>query len=251
MKTYPFNFYPFEKEDILQYLEKKKHKGWQLLSVDFDAQQAKFIKNNKHDYTYDISIHKDYGNFYEKHNDDALEFIDSCQLSGWKHICTNKGVRFFYNEKDSNPLPLTDDEITYESIKEKKQEFRNLVSTKKTIMEVVFIIIALINGITFSFDTLDLFIIISSSLYLLIYAYVYFSKNIIFRMKGLYLFTWLIGLLFIIFFKFSYSLPLYLTIAFTLIFLIILFKCKHPFFLEIPYLFEVSFSMITVLLLLI
>lgn len=250
MKTFPFNYYPFEKEDILQYLNKKKEQGYKLLEISFDAQEAKFTKCEQTNYQYDISIHQDYGKMYEKLDKNALEYIDTCELSGWHHICTCNGVRFFYSDMNDPALPLSDDEISYESIEDKKKEFRNQLSKKRTLFNLSCAGLFILTGFKTNLSLIDICIIATSLIYPLIYLYLHYSKNINFRLKGLYCITWLIILIAILFFKFSYSLIFYLASAFTLLLFLILLKYKHPIFLEVPYLCE-SFLILSFILILV
>lgn len=70
-KTFSFNFYPFEKDDILQFLDDKLKQGWILKEANFNNQSAKFIKKETN-LKYAISIQKDYGKIYETYDSGVL-----------------------------------------------------------------------------------------------------------------------------------------------------------------------------------
>lgn len=244
-KTFSFNFYPFEKDDILKFLDDKLKQGWILKEANFNNQSAKFIKKESN-LKYAISIQKDYGKTYETYDSGVLEFLDTCRLCGWKHICTSNGVFFFYNDTDENPIPIYDNEIEYKTIQEKKEEFRNHFSSNKRISFTTIIstlyIYTIINS---NVSIFDYFIISLFLIDLAIYLYIRYSKNIIFREKGLYVLGWLLFLIIIVYTRYSFSLPLLLLSIFTIIILIILFKVKHPFFLENIYISLITLSLLT------
>lgn len=246
-KTIPFNFYPFEKDDILYFLEKKLNQGWILQKADFDSQSATFIKM-KTTLKYAISIQKDYGKIYENYHADTLEFLDTCRLCGWKHICTSNGVFFFFNDTDDEPIPIYDKEIEYENIQEKKEEFRSHFSANKySLLNTGRFVFYMYMMITSEATQFDYFIISLFLIDLVIYFYIHYSKNIIFREKGLYILAWLAILIIIVYTRYSLSLPFVLISLFSFIILIILFRNKHPFFLEIPYITLITLTILTII----
>lgn len=246
-KTFSFNFYPFEKDDILKFLDDKLKQGWILKEANFNNQSAKFIKKEEN-LKYAISIQTDYGKIYETYDSGVLEFLDTCGLCGWKHICTSNGVFFFYNDTDENPIPIYDKEIEYKTIEDKKEEFRNHFSSNKmgtfTTINITLYIYTIINS---KVSIFDYFIISLFLIDLAIYLYIRYSKNIIFREKGLLILGWLLLLIIIVYTRNSFSLPLLLLSIFTIIILIILFKVKHPFFLENIYISLITLSLLTLL----
>lgn len=246
-KTFSFNFYPFEKDDILEFLDDKLKQGWILKEADFNNQSAKFIKKESN-LKYAINIQKDYGKTYETYDSGVLEFLDTCRLCGWKHICTSKGVFFFYNDTDETPIPIYDKEIEYKTIQEKKEEFKNRFSSnKKVSFTTIIFTLYIYTIINSNVSIFDYFIVSLFLIDLAIYLYMRYSKNIIFRERGLLILSWLLLLIIIVYTRNSFSLPLALLSIFTIIILIILLRVKHPFFLENIYITLITLSLLTLL----
>lgn len=246
-KTFAFNFYPFEKDDILQFLDNKLKQGWMLKEANFNEQSAKFIKKESN-LKYAISVQKDYGTLYETYDSGILEFLDTCRLCGWKHICTSNGVFFFYNDTDEKPIPIYDKEIEYKTIQEKKEEFKNhFISNRRISFTTIIFTLYIITIINANISIFDYFIVSLFLIDLAIYLYIRYSKNIIFREKGLLILGWLLLLIIIVYTRNSFSLSLALLSIFTIFILIILLKVKHPFFLENIYISLITLSLLTLL----
>lgn len=125
---------------------------------------------------------------YENYHADTLEFLDTCRLCGWKHICTSNGVFFFFNNTDDKPIPIYDKAIEYENIQEKKEEFRSHFSANKySLLNTGMFVFYMYMMMTSEATKFDYFIISLFLIDIVIYFYIHYSKNIIFREKGLYI----------------------------------------------------------------
>lgn len=190
MKTFPFPFYPFEKEEMLIYLNNKAKEGYLLSKVNFIDQSAEFTKTDLKNIVYDLTLHKDSGAIFDKYNHDIQEYLDSCKLSGWHHICSKDGVRFFYGE--ANTFPLSDPVTDNLSEQDKKKEF--LAYLKHTSLSpLLFSAILIMIYSSFSnnepISYFQIYIVIDTLCYATLYLLLRYSNNITFRLKGIDIMT--------------------------------------------------------------
>lgn len=128
MKTFAFNFYPYERKAILNYLYEKQEKGYILHSFNFKMQTAKFIQENRQVY-YDLEIRENNSEDIDKHDLNRQEFLDTCYLSGWEKVHSDQGVTVFLSKEKTCPVLLFDHELSEELIQNKKKEFLEIFET--------------------------------------------------------------------------------------------------------------------------
>lgn len=123
MKTFAFNFYPYERKEMLVYLYEKAKKGYILVSFSFEKQSAIFVKKQINHVHYGIEIRGNIDRIVDKYNTDRQEFLDTCLFSGWKEVYTDMGVSVYLSEEEKCPTLLFDYELTEAMVVEKKQEY--------------------------------------------------------------------------------------------------------------------------------
>lgn len=104
MKTEEFliDYFPFEKEEILQILYLKAKRGLKLSHIN---NECIYIFES----TDNINIHYDIYLFGEIKPGE--EFYDSCKLMGWNFLCKTNDFAVFISENITAPLSLMDKEI--------------------------------------------------------------------------------------------------------------------------------------------
>lgn len=228
MKRFAFNFYPFEKDKILDYLNHKLIQGYLLQSIDFKSQTAMFIKN-EHTYThYDLTIHNIFQPIAEEN-----EYVDSCLLCGWERICSDQGVYIFVNHDITKPFSLSDeftDRYTEESKLNEYIQSIGWLPTKKSIIYLSFTLIYIIWDVFINKD-INFWIFINLPALLLSF-YLKFSKAKKFRQKCFPLAGIILVLMNIVFLFFGVH---WISIIFQIISILLmvsLFYSEHPIILE-------------------
>lgn len=228
MKRFAFNFYPFEKDKILNYLNHKLNQGYLLNSVDFRSQTATFIENEYSFTHYDLTIHNIFQPIVEEN-----EYVDSCLLCGWERICSDQGVYIFVNHDLVKPFPLSDDFTDRYSEESKLKEYIETIgwlpskqSMPLLLAFFVFIIWDILINKDLSFWAYINLPIIFLSLYLK------FSKSKKFRQNCFPLTGIVLVLINVVFYIFGLHWISLLFFFISIVLIISLFWNEHPILLE-------------------
>lgn len=127
MRWFPFNFYPYERKEMLVYLYEKAKKGYILESFSFEKQSAIFVKKQINHVHYDIEIRDNIDRIVDKYNTDRQEFLDTCLFSGWKEIYTDMGISVYISEEEKCPTLLFDYELEEAMIVKKNRNILHYI----------------------------------------------------------------------------------------------------------------------------
>ena len=225
MKTYPFNFYPFEKKKVIEFLYQKAKQGYLLTSVDFQHQSAVFDENHEAYTHYDLSLHDEFESNLMKE-----EFLESCLLSGWKNICCDSGVYFFVNHEKHAPLTLFDEEMDQYTEERKLNEYKQ---TNKINGWSLLLPIALAYAAFFDSSKFDFFILLFFPTEIIFQLYITLSKTTKIRKNSFKITRILISSTFLIYLFFSFTIPFFIYLIFALFVITHLFSSDHPALLNI------------------